>query len=113
MVSEWFLKAVLGSVVERRETVEAEGGKASKRLPIKIDFAFSHILRKAASTKRQVQFAEKIHVAFDPEHTAISRMQLMAALDTYFRDLEIHAGYYKYKTKGSTKTTSEDTLQRA
>ena len=93
-----FLRTVLRAISDWLEQGVTEKKEVCRWFAIKIGFAFSDILRNATSLMRQVQFAESLntHLEFDPARCAIATMELMAATHKWLRELELHAGYYRF-----------------
>ncbi|CAK0831905.1 unnamed protein product, partial [Prorocentrum cordatum] len=96
--TQTFLRIVLQAIRDWIKEKEESGVDVSKWLKIKLGFAFSDILRNGASTMRQVQYLMSLSKASQgaaPRHCIIP-MEFMAGLHKYFRELELHAGFYRY-----------------
>ncbi|CAK0812479.1 unnamed protein product, partial [Prorocentrum cordatum] len=96
--TQTFLRIVLQAIRDWIKEKEESGVDVSKWFKIKLGFAFSDILRNGSSTMRQVQFLTSLSkVGHDAaQRHCVIPMEFMAGLHRYFRELELHAGFYRY-----------------
>ena len=92
------LRIVLRAISDWIDARAASRESACKRFCIKVGFAFSDVLRNSLSMMRQIQFMEQqsIKLTFDANRTAIEPYELVLGLKNYWRELEMHALYYRF-----------------
>ena len=103
-------RAILRGISDWLESKQAVRQPVCRWFAVKVGFAFSDILRSASVVKRHVQFLGN-HTAVpmdDVNRTTIQAMEMMAAVHKYFRELELHAGYYRFMKNHENPCAGDD-----
>ena len=110
-----YLRITLKAINEWLLEKNAKGDAVSRWFSIKVGFAFSDILRNALCIMRQVQFAESMskNLRFAPNRLDIHPTEFMTGLHKYFRELELHAGYYRFMTEKESSSGLDGDIKKA
>ena len=96
-------KAIKGWLAERKE----EGLSINKWFRIKLNFFASDLLRDANARFRMAMFCEaqnKHRLGFNPDRATFNPWEIMSALHSCFRSLELLCGYLRYLETPEAKT---------
>lgn len=110
-------RTVLNTVSEWQDHQEAQEVKLQKFFMVKLNFAFSDILRFAAVEMRKAQYLQAVsslsNSARSWERIEINAFEMMAAVHKWLRQLSLHLAYYCYYDTSVAKAGIVGTLGRS